>query len=241
MRLQERKYDVRCFKQLKDDVADDSKQRVQLHPAAMSRFSHLKLFSDGTLHRTTKTRTCIFAHDPYTQETVVLDDAWPWAFLNINAGTVPSTLNDIILARLTDHCAACGAMRDGVAHWRGTALPINSFLDASTNIPDEPQMYLDLLPFMWHDATLTTVDQETQEYYTTAFHDAIHDDVGRSFSRAVSEPPPCLVRTSSYTQNDSADSAEGTLHTTTISFGADEASCRVAFHDHGGSIAAHIE
>ena len=140
------------------------------------------------------------AHDPYTQETVVLDNAWPWAFLDINAGAVPSTLNDIILARLTDHCAACGAMRDGVAHWRGTALPINSFLDASTNIPDEPQMYLDLLPFMWHDATLTTVDQETQEYCTTAFHDAIHDEVGRSFSRAVSEPLPCLVSTIALTE-----------------------------------------
>ena len=140
------------------------------------------------------------ARDPFTQDTAILDDAWPWAFLAIEANP-RATLNDVILARLTDHCAACGTMRDGVSHWRGTVLPINSIVDASTGIPDEAENLLDLLPFLWHDEILTTVDEETEEFLETALHDAIRDEVGLSFSRAVSEPPPCLVSTAALISN----------------------------------------
>jgi len=130
------------------------------------------------------------ASDPYTGDTVVLDDTWHWAFLDLDAER-RTTQHDIILARLADHCASCWTIHANAHLFSHTELPYNKPvpLETGTKIAKEPESYLDLLRWTWHEEYYTKAEQQVVEFWT---------DVGRRGAltarpRAESEPPPSLA------------------------------------------------
>jgi len=179
------------------------------------------------------------ASDPWSRDTIILGDAWPWAFHNF-ANKRYRTAVDLVLTVLIDHCAACAASREEMSHWRGTALPANSFLEAGTNILDEPWKFLDPIPLIWHGESMSRymMDQDTQDYWDTVIADECQQEINMIGSRSLSEPPPCLVSIVEDVHNNTAKFAEATFHATTVPVTPDEASYGAAFHDHGGTIAA---